>query len=73
MAKRNIKPLDQVLIALQFYATGTFQTVVGNVLKVSHASVSRCVRDVSLALSRQSNNYISFPDDVLKVKRQNLS
>jgi hypothetical protein len=30
-AKRNIKPLDQVLIALQFYATGTFQTFVGNV------------------------------------------
>jgi hypothetical protein len=60
-AKRKITPLDQVLIALQFYDTGTFQTVVGNVLKVSHqASVSRCVRDVSLALSQESNNYIVF-------------
>ncbi len=72
-AKRKIIPLDQVLIALHFYATGTFQTVVGNVLKVSQASVSRCMRDVSLALSRESNNYICFPADLLKVKHQYLS
>ncbi|KZS03959.1 F14D2.9-like protein [Daphnia magna] len=39
-AKRKISPLDQVLIALQFYATGTFQMVVGNVLKVSQGSNS---------------------------------
>jgi hypothetical protein len=32
-ARRNLLPLDMVLIALQFYATGTFQTVVENVVQ----------------------------------------
>ena len=66
-AKRKLTPIDQVLIALQFYATGTFQTTVGNVLRLSQASVSRAVRDVSLALVRVSNTYICFPGDLVKV------
>ena len=41
-AKRRITPFDQVLIALQFYGTGTFQTVVGNVLKCTPSGVFRC-------------------------------
>jgi hypothetical protein len=51
-----------VLIALQFYATGTFQTVVANVLRYSQASVSRSIAAVSLSLSLISANHIQFPD-----------
>ncbi|KAI9552196.1 hypothetical protein GHT06_022533 [Daphnia sinensis] len=50
-AKRRITPLDQVLIALQFHVTETFQTVVGNVLKYSQATVFRSIHDVSRALT----------------------
>ncbi|KZS13022.1 F14D2.9-like protein [Daphnia magna] len=35
-AKRNLLPLEMVLISLKFYATGTFQTVVGNVFRYSY-------------------------------------
>ncbi|KZS05467.1 F14D2.9-like protein [Daphnia magna] len=45
-AKRRITPFDQVLIALQFYGTGTFQTVVENVLKYSQAAVCRSIHDL---------------------------
>ncbi|XP_032799245.2 putative nuclease HARBI1 [Daphnia magna] len=43
--------------------------VVGNVLRISQSSVSRAVHNVSLALSIISRNYVSFPDDLVKVKR----
>lgn len=35
-AKRNLEPIDMLLITLQFYATGTFQSVVGNVLRTAN-------------------------------------
>ena len=65
-AKRNLRPLDMVLIALQFYATGTFQTVVGNVLH-SQSSVSRSINAVSLALSMISSEHIYFPENLSMV------
>ena len=66
-AKRNLLPLDMVLIALQFYTTGTFQTVVGNVLRYSQSSVSRSISAVSLALSMISSQHIYFPDNLTMV------
>ncbi len=61
--KRALSPLCQVLIALQYYATGVFQTVVGNVLHVSQSSVCRAVHDVTLALCEKSNEFIKFSED----------
>ncbi|XP_045031108.1 putative nuclease HARBI1 [Daphnia magna] len=69
-AKRNLRPLDMVLIALQFYATGTFQTVVGNVLRYSQSSVSRSISWVSLALSLISHKHICFPANLNNLKIQ---
>ena len=66
-AKRNLRPLDMVLIALQFYATGTFQTVVGNVFRYSQSSVSRSINAVSLALSMISSEHIYFPENLSMV------
>lgn len=59
-AKKNMTPLDEVLIALQFYATVTFQSVVGNVLKVNRSSVCHSIHDVSYALSKVAHEYISY-------------
>lgn len=66
-ARRAISPLHQLLVALQFYATGTFQNTVGNVLHISQTSVSRCVRDVSIALSEIARDQIVFPENLIEV------
>jgi len=50
--ERRLLPVDQVLLALQFFATGTFQSVVGNVLRVSQRSVGRSIHAVARALCR---------------------
>ena len=66
-AKRNLEPIDMLLITLQFYATGTFQSVVGNVLRYSQPSVCRSITIVSLALAMISKSQITFPADHLAV------
>ena len=56
--KRRLLPVDQVLLALQFFATGTFQSVVGNVLRVSQRSVGRSIHAVAKALCRIGPKHI---------------
>ena len=51
----------QVMVALRFYATGSFQTVIGDIHNVSKASVSRIVNGVSGAIARKSQHFISMP------------
>ena len=61
MRSNALSVSTQVLVALQFYATGTMQRVTGDVHGVSQPSVSRCVTAVSSALTRHSAHYIHFP------------
>ena len=51
----------QVMVALRFYATGTFQSVVGDIHMISKASVSRTVHAVSGAIARKCQEFISMP------------
>nr|CAH0108003.1 unnamed protein product [Daphnia galeata] len=67
--RRCLLPIEQILVSLQFYANGTFQSTVGNVLKISQPSVSRCVRDVSNALCEISSDHIFFPANLLEIQR----
>ncbi|VDI31307.1 Hypothetical predicted protein [Mytilus galloprovincialis] len=53
----------QVLSALRFYASGSFQNVIGDVFGLSQPSISRCINDVTDALVRRINQYIKFPDE----------
>ena len=55
---RKLLPVDQVLLALQFFATGSFQSVVANVLKVSQQSVGHSIYDVATALCRIGPKHI---------------
>ncbi|KZS20658.1 F14D2.9-like protein [Daphnia magna] len=64
-AKRNLEPIDMLLTTLQFYATGTFQSVIGNLLRYSQPSVCRSIPIVSLALTMISKSQITFPADLL--------
>ncbi|XP_035705571.1 putative nuclease HARBI1 [Folsomia candida] len=57
----SIPPLHQVLIALNFYATGSFQIPVGDNLTVCQATVSNVIRRVSRAIAKMSRRFIRFP------------
>ena len=50
--RRNhaLPPLHQVLIALRFYASGSFLQVIGDTFGVDKSTVSRVITDVSRAL-----------------------
>ena len=56
----------QLLIALRFYACGSFQQVVGDTVGVEKSTVCRIVRRVSLALSRLLPQYCNWPTEERK-------
>lgn len=69
--KRNrpdcFPPLWRVMIALRFYASGSYQLIVGDTMgetverTASQSSVSRIINSVSDALCRRSGEFIRFP------------
>ncbi|XP_067272573.1 putative nuclease HARBI1 [Pseudorasbora parva] len=54
----------QLLIALRFFATGSFQSVVGDVFHVHKSSVSRVIHRVAGALCRHLSQTVTFPSRV---------
>ncbi|KAG0440239.1 hypothetical protein HPB47_016360 [Ixodes persulcatus] len=55
-------PFDvQVLLALRFYASGSFQSVVGDVIHSSQPSASRVVNSMSQAIVLMATEGIRFP------------
>ena len=71
--KRNkaLSPFTQVLIFLQFVASGSFQQVVGDTIEMDKSTVSRVVHRVAEALCRKSEQFIEWPTtEVAKRKNQ---
>ncbi|XP_064635765.1 putative nuclease HARBI1 [Lineus longissimus] len=62
--RRNfaLLPSQQVLIALQYYATGTFQYVVGDPLPVSPQTAWHAIHRVTDSLAEKIGDYVKFPD-----------
>lgn len=60
---RNIplSPMQQVLITLRFYATGSFHLMVGDNAGISKSTVSRIVSKVSAAIASMRRRYVTFP------------
>lgn len=56
-----ISPLNQLLVALRFYATGSFLRVSGDLSGVHESPASRIVTRVSRALASLYKNYVTFP------------
>lgn len=52
----------QVLTALRFYATGTFQNVLGDLCFLSQPFISKCVARVSSELANHRQEYIRMPN-----------
>ena len=53
----------QIMIALRFFATGSFQEVIGDVFGVSRMTVHRCIVRVSAVLKRAICQYVHFDND----------
>ena len=73
ITRRNhaLPPLHQVLIALRFYASGSFLQVIGDTFGVGKSTVSRVVTDVSRALIAKQPQFIKWPstnDECTKIK-----
>jgi predicted transcriptional regulator len=60
---RALTPNMKVLMALRFYASGSFQGVIADTFGLSQPSVSRAISDVSTALVKRAGNYITFPKE----------
>ncbi|KAJ7985773.1 hypothetical protein DPEC_G00343950 [Dallia pectoralis] len=61
---RAISPEVQILAALGFYTSGSFQTRMGDAIGISQASMSRCVTNVTKALVEKAPECIGFTRDV---------
>lgn len=60
---RAISPDVQILAALGFYTSGSFQSKMGDAIGISQASMSRCVTNVTKALIEKSAEFIGFTRD----------
>ena len=63
--KRNcaLLPYQQVLIARQYYATGTFHLVAGDPLQVTQPTACRAIHRVTNGLCRKIKDFVKFPDE----------
>lgn len=60
---RAISPDVQILAALGFYTSGSFQSKMGDAIGISQASMSRCVSNVTKALIEKAPEFIGFNRD----------
>lgn len=70
MRGRPLAPMQQILITLRFYATGSFQRVVGDLFGISIFAVSTVIHKVSRAIAKRKGQFISFQPDLSETKRK---
>lgn len=68
-----LSPMNQLLITLRYYATGTFQIVLGDIVGVHKSTISRVVREVTHELALLAQTYIKPPNSArerLEIQRE---
>ena len=58
-----LSPLVQVLVALRFFASGSFLEVISDTFGLPKSTVSRCITAVSQALVCRQHMFIVWPDE----------
>ena len=58
--KGSLPATLQILIAMRFFATGSFQMAVGDIFGVSKATVHRCIHRVSSEIARRVSVHVRF-------------
>ncbi|XP_017478313.1 PREDICTED: uncharacterized protein LOC108368072 [Rhagoletis zephyria] len=59
----SISPRTKLMLALRFYASGSFLITVGDFCGVSVSTASRAVKEVSFALAALYKDFIQLPSD----------
>ena len=57
----HVSPVNQLLLTLRFYATGSFQILVGDTFSVHKSTACRIIHRVTAAIARLRPNYVRFP------------
>ena len=65
-----LTPMQQMLIALRFYVTGTFSRVIGDLFGVSTFAACTTIHKVSKAIAKQRAQFLSFPENLADTKRK---
>ncbi|XP_063911960.1 putative nuclease HARBI1 [Zophobas morio] len=58
-----IRPIDQLLLTLRFYATGSFLITMAEFYDISRSSVSNIIKRVSNAIASLSHTFIKMPEN----------
>jgi nuclease HARBI1 len=58
---QGLSPVNQLLLALRFYATGTFQLVVGDTFDIHKSTVCRTLHKVTAAIASLRAKYVKLP------------
>jgi len=58
---QSLSPMNQLLVALRFYATGTFQLVVGDTFAINKSTVCRVLHHVTRSIASLRDKYVKFP------------
>ena len=64
-----LSPTVQVLVALRFFASGSFLQVIGDTVGLPKSTVCRIIRDVSSALIQKRNEFIRWPTTAAEIQR----
>ena len=70
---KSLPPVLRVLVALNFYAIGTFQITLGDTVRIHKSTVSRFIRQVTQGLIRLSTEGVKFggcEEDLKKTKQE---
>ncbi|KAF6215886.1 hypothetical protein GE061_000221 [Apolygus lucorum] len=67
-----VSPINQLLCALRFYATGCFQSTAGDLSGVSKATAHRIVHRVSRAIASLHREFIRFPQSQEEIRTTQL-
>lgn len=58
---RSINAMTQLLVTLRFYATGTFQQLLGDTINADKSTICRIIQKVTLELCKLAETYIKMP------------
>lgn len=67
-----ITPMQQLLLTLRFFATGSFIISAGNFAGVSTTSAHRIIHRVTNAVARLRSRFIKFPTTHNEIKKEQL-
>lgn len=64
----DLSGIEKLCVALRFYASGSFQSINGDLVGIHQTTVSRIVDRVSTAIIEQMPRFIAFPPDLNEIK-----